>query len=290
MKINAAFSNLKEAEYLASHADEIYCGLLTSPDEEGMTNHRPNLPSMNLDGLDELKEAANIAHNNSIKLSLVVNEVGYSDLFLKKILDKIMKAKSLGADAFVVADIGLLKILQDKGIEAILSSVAPAFNSYAVDFYKQFGIKRIMLSQHLYPAELAKMMPLGIETEVFFFKINYCRCIDGHCFYTYNNQIWNKKIPMDACDHISKMVKYKDGNSRTSILSFFRYNFPAGLDAFGAVYDFANMGVDFLKLGNREHSFSKKRRILRFAKYMVKQLDKGIERREFVRKCRMRWM
>jgi hypothetical protein len=255
---------------------------------------------MNLTSLEELKQAIKMTHDKSKKISFVVNEVGYSDIFLKPILNKILQIDSMGIDAFIVADINLMSILSHEfpynkiKAKLFLSSVAPAFNPKAVEFYKQFNVKRIILPQHLYPAEYAQIKEnIDIETEVFFFKTNYCRCIDGHCFYTYNNQIWKKKILLDVCDHISSIKKYtwddKLCSRKENIKSYFNYYYPFGLNPYGAVYDYHKLGVDLLKLGNREVSSNEKKKCIRLTAYMVKLLEQqDMTRKKFVQKSRIK--
>lgn len=301
MKINAAFSNLKELDFLIKNgADEVYCGLLTDSEKEGMTNHRPNLPAMNLRTLDELKESIQICHDNSKKIAFVINEVGYFDKFLKPILEKLQKIDKMGIDAFVVSDINLMNILKNTSpynrikAKKYLSSIAPVFNMETFNFYKNFGISRIVLPQHLYPIEFAQLKnKISIETEVFFFKTNYCRCIDGNCFYTYNYQIWKDKMHLDACDHVWGLTKFdlqhKKGSLKDNIAASILYEYPFGLNPYGAVYDFYKLGVNVIKLGNREQPFSIKKKCLKLTKFMLNKLaDETMTRSKFISLCRLK--
>lgn len=287
MRIVSAFSNLKELRYLMKNGcDEVYCGMLANG---GIgRNHRPNKKEFNISGIKELRKAIILAHRHGSKISIAINEVGYNKETLKSSLEFIDNASSLGADSFIVSDIGLMDIIsrypkQKLNANLTLSSVVPCFNPESVNFFRKFGIKRIILSQHLFPAEAGFLKNLGLETEVFFLKSNYCRNIDGFCFYEYNNHMWSQEMPMEPCNHVTSALK----NSRLDPGALFRYHFPPGLDPYGAVYDYYQQGVDYLKLGSRESGFEEKKKYFLVAKAILKLLKKEKNRRKFILKSRL---
>lgn len=294
MKIVAAFSDLEELKMLIDHnVDEVYCGLLKSTELPTM-NHRPNNKNMSLENLEELHKAVKIAHQNNKKISLVVNEVGCIYTSLKDFLKKLKKIESLGVDNFVVSDIVLIEALRRaKGNLKInanltLSSVLPCFNTRTAQYVKKRGISRIVTPQHLYPGELKKIKQnTTIETEVFFYGTNYCRNIDGFCFYTYNKQLWKGEIPLDACDKIANAKMFTKNKAHKWKAKSVFHN-PIHQDMFGAVYDYYHAGAEFLKLGNREATISSKRKSIRMAKHMTNKIKTNHSRKEFVNSCRLK--
>lgn len=294
MKIVAAFSNLNELEMLLEEgADEVYCGLLKSQQLPTM-NHRPNSKAMNLGSLEELENAIKTVHKKNAKISLVINEVGSFQSSLSGFVEKMKRIDSMGIDSFILSDIVLIEMLSklrnDFELRArlTLSSVFPCLNTPTAQYVKRKGISRIVFPQHLYPEELRIIKGnVDIEAEVFFFGTNYCRNIDGFCFYTYNRHLWKGEIPLDACEKIScAEMHYAGKKSKWAAKKIF--NSPLHQDMFGAVYDYYKSGADVLKLGNREAPTKQKLKVIRLARYMADLLKENKSRTCFVGKAKMR--
>ena len=156
-------------------ADAVYLGFR---DE---TNAR-NFPGLNFSRA-ELKDGVIYAHNHDCQIFVAINtyaEAGKQELWHRAIDDAV----NLGADAVILADIGLLAYASKKHPNARLnlSVQASASTPEAIDFYaKRFGVKRVVLPRVLTLQEIAAInRDIAVETEIFAFG-GMCPMAEGRC-------------------------------------------------------------------------------------------------------------
>jgi putative protease len=146
------------------------------------TNAR-NFPGLNF-SRPELAEGISHAHAKGAKVLVAINtfpRAGEPELWHKAVDD----AARLGADAVILADIGLIDYAArtHKDLRLHLSVQAAASNPEAIRFYaERFGVKRVVLPRVLTVQEIAaingRIRP--IETEVFVFG-GLCVMAEGRC-------------------------------------------------------------------------------------------------------------
>lgn len=157
-------------------ADAVYLGFR---DE---TNAR-NFPGLNFNR-KELEEGIAFAHDNGAKILVAINTFprsGAPDIWHRAVDD----SAKLGADAVILADIGLLDYAQQyhPDLRLHLSVQAAASNPIAIGHYaERFGIKRVVLPRVLTVPEISELNALvaPVETEVFVFG-GLCVMTEGRC-------------------------------------------------------------------------------------------------------------
>ncbi|CAA7611700.1 peptidase U32 family protein [Magnetospirillum sp. UT-4] len=157
-------------------ADCVYVGFR---DE---TNAR-NFPGLNF-SRKELEEGIAYAHDKGAKVLVAINtfpRAGEPELWHQAVAD----ADRLGADAAILADIGLIAHAAHRhpGLRLHLSVQAAASNPDSIRFYAgRFGVKRVVLPRVLTVAEIAAINPqiAPVETEVFVFG-GLCVMAEGRC-------------------------------------------------------------------------------------------------------------
>jgi putative protease len=156
-------------------AHTIYCGFA---DE---TNAR-NFPGLNF-SRKELGEAITFAHTHGAKVLVAINtfpRAGAEEIWHRAIAD----AASLGADAVILADLGLLAYTSEHHpqLRRHLSVQAAAANPDAINFYAEtFGVRRVVLPRVLTVAEIRAInAEIDVETEVFVFG-GLCVMAEGRC-------------------------------------------------------------------------------------------------------------
>lgn len=156
-------------------ADTVYAGFR---DE---TNAR-NFPGLNF-SRPEMAEAIKYAHARGRKLLIAINSypaAGNMDPWRKAVDD----AAALGADAAILADIGLMAYAAEKrpDLRLHLSVQASACNAEAVALYvKAFGVRRVVLPRVLSVADIAGLTAAAdVEIEVFVFG-GLCPMAEGRC-------------------------------------------------------------------------------------------------------------
>jgi O2-independent ubiquinone biosynthesis protein UbiU len=156
-------------------ADTVYAGFRDD------TNAR-NFPGLNF-SRPEMAEAIKYAHARGRKLLIAINSypaAGNMDPWHKAVDD----AAALGADAAILADIGLMAYAAEKhpDLRLHLSVQASACNAEAVALYvKAFGVRRVVLPRVLSVADIAGLTAAAaVEIEVFVFG-GLCPMAEGRC-------------------------------------------------------------------------------------------------------------
>ncbi len=156
-------------------ADAIYCGF---NDE---TNAR-NFPGLNF-SRDELRKGIALAHGRGARVLVAINtfpRASAVDIWHRAVDDAV----SAGADALILADIGLMDYTARRHPNQRLhvSVQAAAANPDAIAFYAEtFGAKRVVLPRVLSVPEIAEITrESACETEVFVFG-GLCVMAEGRC-------------------------------------------------------------------------------------------------------------
>ncbi len=166
-------ASLRAAVKAGAHT--VYCGFA---DE---TNAR-NFPGLNFDRT-EMREGVAFAHSHGSKVLVAINtfpRAGSEPLWHRAIAD----AESAGADAVILADLGLLAhaAKHHPGLRRHLSVQAAAANADMINFYAStFGVKRVVLPRVLSVQEITAInAETEVETEVFVFG-GLCVMAEGRC-------------------------------------------------------------------------------------------------------------
>jgi len=160
---------------VAAGADAVYCGFR---DE---TNAR-NFPGLNF-SRDELRTGVEHAHRSGVRVLVAVNtfpRAGALELWHRA----VDEAVAAGADALILADLGLLAYAAERhpGQRLHVSVQAAAANPDAIAFYVEaFGVRRVVLPRVLSVPEIAAIVrEIDCETEVFVFG-GLCVMAEGRC-------------------------------------------------------------------------------------------------------------
>jgi collagenase-like PrtC family protease len=203
-------------------ADAVYVGFR---DE---TNAR-NFPGLNFDRA-EMAEAASLAHRRGVKLFVAINTypaAGRSEPWRRA----IDAAAGLGADAVILADIGLLDYAATRhpGLRRHLSVQASASTPEAIRFYGEaFGVRRVVLPRVLTLAEIAALVAEApVETEVFAYG-GLCVMAEGRCLLS--SYATGQSPNLNGVCSPAEEVRYRrDGTRMISRLGRFAINaVPAG--------------------------------------------------------------
>ncbi|OGP30119.1 MAG: protease [Deltaproteobacteria bacterium GWC2_42_11] len=157
-------------------ADVVYTGF------NDATNAR------NFEGLNfttqKLAEGISYAHKKGKKVYIAINTFPQGNTY-HQWYNSVDKAVSLGADALIIANLGILKYARDKypDVNLHLSVQASASNYESINFYKKyFGIKRVILPRVLTVKEMKALRDnTDVELEVFALG-GLCINIEGRCY------------------------------------------------------------------------------------------------------------
>jgi len=107
--------------------------------------------------IDELRKAIAYAHSNNVKVYVSVNIYANNQDFTG-LKDYLLTLKEIGADAVIVADLGVLAVArQIPGLEIHISTQANITNYQSALLYKSLGASRVILARELSLGEIAEI-------------------------------------------------------------------------------------------------------------------------------------
>ena len=152
---------------------------------------------------NEIEEAVKYAHSLNKKVYITVNILAHEADF-DGLKDYILYLDKIGVDAMIVADVGIIKLIRDiaPNLDIHVSTQANVTNSYSVKFFKDLGVKRIVLARELSLTEIKKIheeVP-DIELEAF---VHGAMCISysGRCLLSnyFTGRDSNRGACVQAC-------------------------------------------------------------------------------------------
>jgi len=233
-------------------ADAVYCG---GP----MLQLRAESTTFTL---EEMRQAAALCHERGKKLYVTVNcfaENGEIPL-LKSYAESL---RDTGADALIVSDIGVIAELREKcpDMELHVSTQANTLNYRAINFYRDMGVKRVVLGREMTLKQIEDLKSLiydDIEIEAFVHGA-MCMAYSGRCLLSsyLTNRSGNRGECSQPCRWNYYLVEEKRGNlhipviqegEATAILS------SADLKCIGFLDRLENAGICSFKIEGRMKS------------------------------------
>lgn len=132
---------------------------------------------------DELEKYINYAHTLNKKAYITVNILAHNEDF-NGLAEYLKYLEKIGADAIIASDVGIINLSKKvaPNLEIHLSTQANCTNAESARFWKDFGVKRIVLARELSLKEIAQIKDAvpDIELEAF---VHGAMCISysGRC-------------------------------------------------------------------------------------------------------------
>ena len=133
---------------------------------------------------DELKQAVDYAHSIGKKCYITVNIIAHNR-DLPDLPEYIKYLDSIGVDAVIVADVGVMKVVQEvaPSLDIHVSTQANITNKYSAKLFADLGAKRLILARELSIEEIKEIrefIPKDVELECF---VHGAMCISysGRC-------------------------------------------------------------------------------------------------------------
>lgn len=283
---------------VSAGADAVYCGYA---DE---TNAR-NFPGLNF-SREEMREGIAYAHARGAKVLVALNTFPRAGA-VRLWHDAVDAAVSAGADALILADVGLLDhaARTHPGQRLHLSVQAAASNPDAVRFYTEaFGVRRVVLPRVLTVPEIAAITrAIDCETEVFVFG-GLCVMAEGRC--SLSSYATGLSPNMNGVCSPASHVAYKQergvlvsrlgnftinhfaegeaaayptlckGRFRTAIGDGYIFEDPVSLDAASMLPALRKAGVTALKIEGRQRGRAYIENVVRSFRQALAALDAGL--------------
>lgn len=156
---------------IESGADEVYFGL-------SGYNARQNAKNFTA---EETKEALEKCRLRNVKSNITLNTL-VTDREIPQVCRMAYDALTLGADAFIVQDLGLARALKKAIPEITLhaSTQCACHSKSGAEQLAELGFERVVLARELGESDIREIVKLGIETEIFVHGA-LCVCHSGMC-------------------------------------------------------------------------------------------------------------
>lgn len=152
--------------------------------------------------IEELKEAVKFVHEHNKKIYVTVNvvlhnkEIGLVENYLKEL-------DSIGVDAIIASDPTIVSIaLENTNLEVHLSTQQSTLNIEAVKYWKENGVKRIVLGREVSREEIKEIIDnVDIDIECFIHGA-MCAGYSGRC--VLSNYFTNRDANRGGCSQICR--------------------------------------------------------------------------------------
>ena len=315
MKILAPINNTNEIPILSkAGAEEFFCGYVPDTwlkkynkclfqDNENRfmqisINKRDGI-NHNITDLFVLKEIIREAKSSNSKIYVTLNYLFYPEDAYKELDDVINEFSNLGVDGLIVTDIGIINFISKNypNITLILSTCQSVFNSWAINYYKEMGIKRITFPRHSSLSEICDMSYNVNDMEFECFILDEGKCIydDGNCKalhgignfcleqWEYNHYAINDKslnyIQMEnlyECEELFKRWTKPYPTIRTKVNGW--TSVGCAICAIPKLMQSSN--ITTLKISGRGTSVVEKFGLIKYVKKAIKMSEKGMSRED----------
>ena len=158
----------------AAGADAVYLGYAAFSARAGAGNFNRR----------ELEEAIRYAHLRHMRVHVTVNTL-VKDAEIKEVTEVLRLLRDLHADAVLVQDLGVLKIIREQFPELTVHASTPMaiHNRTGVSWCQRQGIRRVVLARECSLDEIRKCAETGAEIEVFGHGAQ-CVAVSGLCLFS----------------------------------------------------------------------------------------------------------
>jgi U32 family peptidase len=284
MKIICNITNLEDAKILSgSNVHEFFCGVLDKNwIEKNSVSFSPNKrsrPNTSISSFEELGTCNLVAYENKKKLSFIINNFCTKSQ-KKQLIDMIEKVLKIGIENFIVIDFFTINYLVKKNVRPILSTTSPVLNSKSAKFYKNLGVKRIILPRDLSLPQIEKITKtVNLDYEVIILN-EACPNIDGFCRFFHGRD--NKNIPLPHACCLNYKIRLKT-NSKLESLSknekIKKYNFLKNRFLHNLrnsnkcgvcfVFELEKIGITHLKIPSRGWASELKKKDIEFVNEII---------------------
>ena len=196
--------------------------------------------------VDEIEQAVNIAHLHNVKVYVTVNTL-IKESELENVLNYLSKLYSIGVDAVLVQDLGLIELIKKHlpKLKMHASTQLTCENQLKLDYLESKGIRRVVLPREMRKYEI-KNLKTNMELEIFVHGA-LCYSYSGQCLMSSfkGGRSGNRGTCAQPCRQ-----KYKiDGIKKEKY-----YISPCDLSLFKQLKDISELNISCIKIEGRMRS------------------------------------
>lgn len=204
--------------------------------------------------LEDIKEGCDFAHKYNKKIHVTVNIFPHEQ-DLDGLKDYLIALDRCGVDAIIVSSLYIMKIALSLKLrfEVHVSTQLSTNNSAAIEFFKDFGVHRVVLGRECSVDEIKKIRnKTSLDLEAFIHG-GLCSSYSGRC--TLSNNLCNRDANRGGCAHSCRWFYdlYHQGEQINKDEEKFRIG-SKDLCGLGQLKELLDIGVDSLKIEGRMKS------------------------------------
>ena len=216
-------------------------------------------PSLNLRAnavnftLDDIKEGVKFAHDLNKKVYVTVN-IALHNEELRDVTDYLKNLEECKVDAIIVSDpIVMKEALENTSLDVHLSTQASTLNIEACKFFKDKGVKRIVLGRECTKEEIKEIIDnVDIELECFIHGA-MCAGYSGRC--VMSNFLTNRDANRGGCSQICRWDFDLYSEDMKEIKGDMPFTFCSkDLSMLKFIPDMIDMGITSFKIEGRMRS------------------------------------
>lgn len=155
--------------------------------------------------LEEIKEGCLFAHQLNKKVYLTLNIVFHNE-DMEGVFEYIQEVVNAGIDAFIVSDPFLISYITSHypEVEVHLSTQNSTTNTFAVSYFQNEGVKRVVLARELSRESIKEIIEkTGMDIEIFIHGA-MCTCMSGRC--TLSNYVTGRDANRGGCAQVCRFL------------------------------------------------------------------------------------
>lgn len=223
---------------------------------------------------EEIKEAVLYAHKLKKRVYITVNIV-FHDENIVGLKEYLILLKEIGVDAIIVSDPVVIKILKENNIdlEVHLSTQASTLNSRAAKFYRDAGVKRIVLAREASKKDIKRIKDeTGVELECFI-QGAMCTSFSGRC--VLSNYATNRDSNRGGCAQVCRWTFELENKDAFEIM-------PKDLNMVQNIQSMIDIGVNSFKIEGRMRSIYYIATVLHIYKKIIEKIDTKTLNQEYI--------
>ena len=193
--------------------------------------------------LEEIKNACSYAHERGKKIYVTVNIILHNE-DIDGLKEYLRNLSEISVDAVIVSDIYIVNLILEEKIplEVHLSTQASVLNSYSAQFYKELGVKRIVLAREASKENIKEIKEkTNLDLECFIHGA-MCTSFSGRC--VLSNVITNRDANRGGCAQICRWTFDGEENPTFSMTS-------KDLNMIPYIKEMIDIGVNSFKVEGR---------------------------------------
>lgn len=202
---------------------------------------------------EEMEEGVKYAHDNNAKVYVAVNIV-FHDEDVVGLEDYLKKLEEIGVDAIIFSDPLVIDVVKKckLNLELHLSTQASLMNKDAVKYYKNKGVKRVVLARECSKKDIKDICLSNIDVECFIHGA-MCTNVSGRC--VLSNYFTNRDANRGGCAQVCRFNfnLYDENKNKLSSEDNFSVA-PKDLSLVNYIPEMIDIGVNSFKLEGRMRS------------------------------------